>query len=256
MEVTADTAQRPDIHRWWLSQGDWLTLRITALNKANRIRCLDNRQKAVLHSSLTINLKEQFIIYSNLIDIEGRQSKFLLVNLIQRSHTTTKSKDPSASKGLTQRDWNWPFKNDDWSKIWHEWTIVTKQKQTPDIENRLKVAKGGEWGPGRTGSLGLADMQTSRNRMDKQGLLCNTGNNTQYPVINHHRKECEKEHIIIMESFCYTAEMNTNCNQIVNQLYFNKINLEKWQPKDFPGPVAKALCSQRRRPRFDPWSGN
>ena len=54
------------------------------------------------------------------------------------------------------------------------------------------VAKEGERGPGRTGSFGLADVQTSRNRMGKQGLLCNTGSNTQYPVIKHHGKECEK----------------------------------------------------------------
>ena len=32
-----------------------------------------------------------------------------------------------------------------------------KQKQTPDIEKRLAVAKGEEEGEGRIGSLGLAD---------------------------------------------------------------------------------------------------
>ena len=64
--------------------------------------------------------------------------------------------------------------------------------------------------------------------MDKQqGLLYSTGNYIQYPVIIHNGKEYENEcmyiyiHICITESLCYTAEIN-----IVNQLYFNKINFK------------------------------
>ena len=66
-------------------------------------------------------------------------------------------------------------------------------------------------------------------------LLYSTGNYIQYPVINHNGKGDEKEYIIysyiyictklnmyITESLCCIAEIN-----IVNQLYFNKINFKK-----------------------------
>ena len=46
-------------------------------------------------------------------------------------------------------------------------------------------------------------------------LLHSTGNYIQYPVINHNRKEYEKEYIT--ESLCCAID-NDN---IVNQLYFN-----------------------------------
>ena len=49
------------------------------------------------------------------------------------------------------------------------------------------------------------------------------GNYIQYPVINPNGKEYEKEYmyqyICITESLCYTPETNN----IINQLYFNKI---------------------------------
>ena len=53
-------------------------------------------------------------------------------------------------------------------------------------------------------------------------LLQSTGNCIQYPVINHSRKQYEKEYICITESLCSIAEINT-----VNQLYFNKTRLKK-----------------------------
>ena len=48
-------------------------------------------------------------------------------------------------------------------------------------------------------------------------LLYSIGKCVQYPVKNHNGKECEKEYICIMESFCYTAEMNTNCKATLLQ---------------------------------------
>ena len=41
-------------------------------------------------------------------------------------------------------------------------------------------------------------------------LLYSTGNDTQYPVINHNRKEFETKGICIFitESLCYTVEIN------------------------------------------------
>ena len=40
-------------------------------------------------------------------------------------------------------------------------------------------------------------------------LLYSTGNYIKYPVINHNGKEYEKEGTCIIQSLCYTAEMNT-----------------------------------------------
>ena len=60
-------------------------------------------------------------------------------------------------------------------------------------------------------------------------LLCSTGNYAQYPVRNQNGKEYEKRiytyilHIYIIyiaEPLCCTAEIHN----IVNQLYFNKMN--------------------------------
>ena len=40
-------------------------------------------------------------------------------------------------------------------------------------------------------------------------LLYSTGNDIQYPVINHNGKEYEKEYICITESLCCTVVINT-----------------------------------------------
>jgi len=64
-----------------------------------------------------------------------------------------------------------------------------------DIENRPVIAKkGGVW-ERWMGSLGSADKNYSIYcRIDKQNkvLLYITENYSQYPVINHNGKECEK----------------------------------------------------------------
>lgn len=105
MEVTADNAQGPDLYRWWLSEVTDSHYRLQHLTKPRGLDVQTIGRKPFC-SQLTINLKEQLIIYSNLNEMEGRKSKFLLANLIQCSQTTTKSKFPSASKGLAQRDRN------------------------------------------------------------------------------------------------------------------------------------------------------
>ena len=68
--------------------------------------------------------------------------------------------------------------------------ISLKQKQT---QNRLVVAKGRLVGEGRIGNLGLADAKYY-NLMDKQGSTVEHRELFQYPVINHHGKEYEKEY--------------------------------------------------------------
>jgi len=61
--------------------------------------------------------------------------------------------------------------------------------------------------------LGVWDLQmkTGINRMDKQDPMDSTGNCIQCPVINHNRKEYEKECIClcITESLCSTPVINT-----------------------------------------------
>ena len=59
------------------------------------------------------------------------------------------------------------------------------------------VAKGESMGEGWIGSLGLADANYYIDWINNKVLLYSTGNYIQYPVINHHGKEYEKECIYI-----------------------------------------------------------
>ena len=63
-------------------------------------------------------------------------------------------------------------------------------------------------------------------------LLRSTGNYIQYPVINHNRKEYEKEYTCITESFLHTAEINTtlhiNDTSIKRKEKLNSLNFFKW----------------------------
>jgi len=53
-------------------------------------------------------------------------------------------------------------------------------------------------------------MKTSKYRViNNKVLLCSTGNCIEYPVINHNRKEYEKEYTSVTGSLCYTAEIST-----------------------------------------------
>ena len=52
------------------------------------------------------------------------------------------------------------------------------------------------------GSLGLADLLYV-DWINNEFLLCGTGNYIQYPIINHIRKEYEKEYIYILYMYIY-----------------------------------------------------
>ena len=57
---------------------------------------------------------------------------------------------------------------------------------------------------GYIGSLGLADANYLTQNSKHKVLLYGTGNSIQYPVINHHGKECEKEYMhIYISIFIY-----------------------------------------------------
>ena len=76
-------------------------------------------------------------------------------------------------------------------------------------QNKTRYACTKIW-EGCIGSLGLADanyyiVECINNKV----LLYSTGNYIQYPVINHNRKEYEKEYICITDSLCCAAEINT-----------------------------------------------
>ena len=90
--------------------------------------------------------------------------------------------------------------------------LFTKQKQTYRHREQTCGCQG-EGGVGRDG-LGV---WVSRCKLVYIGwinnnvLLYNTGNYIQYPVINHHGTEYEKEciYICITELLCCAAEINT-----------------------------------------------
>ena len=74
----------------------------------------------------------------------------------------------------------------------------TKQNRLTDIENRLVVAKG----EGVRGEMNW-EFGISRCKLlyigwiNNKVLLYSTGSYIQYPVINHNRKEYEKEYIYV-----------------------------------------------------------
>ena len=103
--------------------------------------------------------------------------------------------------------------------IWHKWTYLRNRNRLTDIENRLVVANGGrgmdwEFGIGRCKLLYIG-------WINNKILLYSTGNYIQYPGINHNGKEC-----IYMYNWI-TLLYSRNLHNIVNQLYFNKINFLK-----------------------------
>ena len=85
-------------------------------------------------------------------------------------------------------------------------TETDSQTQRTDL--RLPRGMGGrggiDWEFG-TSRCKLLHIEWINNKV----LLYSTGNYIQYPVINHNRKEYEKEYICIIEALCCTAEINT-----------------------------------------------
>ena len=71
--------------------------------------------------------------------------------------------------------------------------------------------------------------------------LCSTGNYIQYPVINHDKKEYEKNvRVYIYIYICTTESLGCIAEiSIVNQLYVNKVNLKKVFGDSVSGPVVK-----------------
>jgi len=109
------------------------------------------------------------------------------------------------------------------SKMGHKWIYLQNKNTLTDTENWRVVAKGQQ---GReVGSLRLANANYCR-RMDKQqdSTLYNSGNCIQYPV---DKPLWKRIYTCLTESLWCTAEIKLN---IVNQLYFNKINLKKILP--------------------------
>ena len=103
--------------------------------------------------------------------------------------------------------------------------LIYETETDSDIENRLVVAKGEGGEGGKDSEFGISRCKLLYiGWVNNKVLLYSTGNYIQYPVINHNGKEYEKEYICITESLCCTAEIKHN---IVNQLYFNKINFLK-----------------------------
>ena len=102
-------------------------------------------------------------------------------------------------------------------------TYLQSRKRVTDTENRLVVANGEKGvGGGIDWEFGISRCKLLYIEwINKKVLLYSMGNYIQYPVINHKRKEYEKEcmyvcvcvcvcvYIYITESLCCTAEINT-----------------------------------------------
>ena len=79
------------------------------------------------------------------------------------------------------------------SKIWHKWNYLWNRNRLTDIENRLVVAKGEMGRGGIEWEFGVSTCKLLYIEwINNKVLLYNTGNYTQYPVINHNGKEYEK----------------------------------------------------------------
>ena len=65
--------------------------------------------------------------------------------------------------------------------------------------------QGGGGGEGKDGEFGISRCKLLYIGWINKVLLYSTENYIQYPVINHNRKEYEKEYIYMTESLCCTA---------------------------------------------------
>ena len=75
--------------------------------------------------------------------------------------------------------------------------LSTKQKQTHTHREQTCVGKGGGGG-GKDWEFGMSRCKLGYNEwINNKVLLQSTGNYIQYPVINHHGKEYEKEYIYV-----------------------------------------------------------
>ena len=95
-----------------------------------------------------------------------------------------------------------------WNLKYDTKELIYETNRQTDIENKFVVPKG-------EGSEGGMDWEFGISRckllyiewINNKVLLYSTRNYIQYPVINHNRKEYEKEYI--PESFCCSVEINT-----------------------------------------------
>ena len=113
------------------------------------------------------------------------------------------------------------------SKIWHKWTYLQKPKyRFTDIENTLVVCQGGKRECVEKDSVfGISRCRPSHTEWINKVLLSSTGKYGQYSVINHNRKEYEKECLCMYNWI--TVLCSRNLHNTVNQLHFNNINFNK-----------------------------
>ena len=112
--------------------------------------------------------------------------------------------------------------------------LPMKQKQTHRHRGDRGLPGGGGGGEGGVGFrvsifklLYIEWIKKTKSYSGAQGTLFDI-------LINHQGKEYKKEYIYVTESLCYTTEIDN----IVNPLYFNKINRNKKGKKCY-----KNMCS-------------
>ena len=93
--------------------------------------------------------------------------------------------------------------------------LFMKWNRLADIQNRLVVDKGEEVGGGMDWEFGISRCKLLHIEWINKILLNSTGNYIQYPVINHHGKEYEKEfihiYIYIYDYFFVQQKLAQHC---------------------------------------------
>ena len=81
----------------------------------------------------------------------------------------------------------------------------TNREQTCGCQGGKRCGRGMKW------EFGISRCKLLYIEWINKVLLCSIGNYIQYPVINHNGKEYEKKNVYmcIIESLCYTAEIDT-----------------------------------------------
>ena len=90
------------------------------------------------------------------------------------------------------------------SEIWHKWTYLQNRNRLTDRKQTCGYQGGEGWERNGVSRCKLLYIKWINNKI----LLYSTGNYIQYPEINRNGKEYKKKCKCIIESPCYTAEIN------------------------------------------------
>ena len=103
------------------------------------------------------------------------------------------------------------------TKIWHKLTYLWNRNRLTDIENRFVVAKGKSGTRGMDWEFGVSRCKLLHIEwINDKVLLYNTGNYTQYSVINHNEKDYIYIYIYIYIYVCMYVYLSHFALQQIN----------------------------------------